>query len=478
MNPAELLVPALRWSAERGYSMESGSIDEALKLGVGGFIFFGGPADTVTELTQDLRKRSRGPLLIGADLERGAGQQFAGCTGLPPLAALGSLESETVMRNAGALTASEARGLGLNWVYAPDLDLDIEPENPIVGTRSIGRDPNVVARLGTAWIEGCQSHRVLACGKHFPGHGRTTRDSHAELPVVATAAAELEATDLVPFSAATRAGVASVMTAHVAFPALDPASGPATLSSPILRGVLRERLGFTGLVVTDALIMAGVQQGSERSASVQALAAGCDMLLYPADVRSVAAEIAAAIEDGTLHGDELERSIARRGEWAQWAAADPAEPAIAETGWAADVARRVVHAVRGSVKPLRGAIRVTIVDDDVGGPYPPPPREPFAATLARRGVQLVDEAAADSHVIALFGDIRAWKGRPGYSGAALERVQAALSDSQGEVVIVQFSHPRLAAAIPGAAPVVCAWGGESAMQVAAAEWLTGERGRN
>jgi beta-glucosidase-like glycosyl hydrolase len=478
VNPAELLVPALRWNAERGYSMESDSIDDALELGVGGFIFFGGPAGAVTELTRDLRKRSRSPLLIGADLERGAGQQFAGCTGLPPLAALGSLESETVMRNAGALTASEARGLGLNWIYAPDLDLDIEPENPIVGTRSIGHDPNIVARLGAAWIDGCQSHRVLACGKHFPGHGRTTTDSHAELPAVATAAGELEATDLVPFSAAARAGVASVMTAHVAFPALDPASGPATLSSPILRGLLRERLGFTGLVVTDALIMAGVQQGSERSASVQALAAGCDLLLYPAELRLVVAEITGAIRGGMLHGDELERSIARRREWAQWAAADPAEPAMVEIGWAADVARRVVYAVRGSVQPSLGSIRVTIIDDDVGGPYPPPSREPFTTTLARRGVQVVDGTTAEGHIIALFGDIRAWKGRPGYSDAALERVKAALSGSKGEVVIVQFSHPRLAAAIPGTAPVVCAWGGEAAMQVAAAEWLTGKRGRN
>src|SRR5206468_2566652 len=142
-----------------------------LELGVGGFIIFGGPAEQVASLTERIHAASALPLLIGADLERGAGQQFAGATPLPPLAAVASLESVEDIRRAASLTAREARSLGINWIYAPDCDLDIEPDNPIIGTRSFGEDPERVARYATAWIEGCQGEKALACAKHFPGHG-------------------------------------------------------------------------------------------------------------------------------------------------------------------------------------------------------------------------------------------------------------------------------------------------------------------
>jgi beta-glucosidase-like glycosyl hydrolase len=473
VNPAELLVPALRWNAERGFADQRDLIEEALELGAGGFIFFGGPASEVRDIIAELRTRSRVPLLIGADLERGAGQQFPGCTGLPPLAALGSLDDPEVMRAAGSLTASEARSLGINWVYAPVLDLDIEPDNPIVGTRAISGNPGLVAHLGRAWIEGCQGHHVLACAKHFPGHGRTTTDSHAELPVVSAGADALERTDLLPFAEAVDAGVAAVMTAHVSYPALDPQGGPATLSPAILRAILRQRLGFGGLIVTDALIMEGVLEGAtEATASVRALAAGCDLLLYPTDFRAVASEIQQAIADGLLDPAELKRSAGRRGEWAAWAADGPAQDAP-DVEWARTVACRVIHELRGAAPSIGDNVRLTVIDDDLGGPYPPPSRTPFIDALHERGVEIHrGEASMAVHVIALFGDIRAWKGRPGYSAAAIEQVRAAVSDTvESGIVLVQFSHPRLADALPENVPTVCAWGGEAAMQVAAAEWL-------
>jgi len=475
MNVAELLLPALRWDAERGYSAQRELIDDALELGVGGFIFFGGPASEVRALAGELRERSRVPLLLGADLERGAGQQFSGKTGLPPLAALGAIGDVEVMRRAAALTAREARELGINWVYAPVLDLDIEPDNPIVGTRAIGGDPGAVARLGAAWIEGCQSEHVLACGKHFPGHGRTTTDSHAELPVVDAAQGTLDREDLLPFRAAARAGVASLMTAHVAFPALDPSGAPATLSRPILRGLLREQLGFDGLIVTDALIMAGVrQQESEARASVKALAAGCDLLLYPEDVNGILAEIEASTAAGELDDAALERSAARRGEWARWAAEGDSRGSSADDQlFAEEIARRAVHVVQGEVPRLSSEVELTVVDDDLGGPYPPPSREPFSAALRELGVSVRKTGnGAPVHIVALFGDIRAWKGRPGYSPRALAEVRtAAGSGNAVSTVVVQFSHPRLASTLQLDTPIVSAWGGEAPMQRAAAAWL-------
>jgi beta-glucosidase-like glycosyl hydrolase len=471
-------MPAVRWQESGGYAGQRELIDRALKLGVGGFILFGGRTDDVRLLTRDLRERSRVPLLIASDLERGAGQQFAGATGLPPLAALGWLgETETVAR-AGALTAREARALGVNWVYAPVMDIDIEPANPIIGTRAFGSHPDVVARLGSAWIEACQAEGVLACAKHFPGHGRTTTDSHAELPIVRASREELEEADLRPFRAAIDAGVASIMSAHIAFPAIDPSGEPATLSAPILEGVLREQLGFDGLIVTDALIMAGVRQSSTGgTAEVRAVGAGCDLLLYPEDLEAVARELAAAVARGELKTERVERSIERRrSSIAKTEVSERQTSDEEDRAWATTLALRVVHLVQGDLPAVRDEIALTVIDDDVGGPYPPPSRKPFVGTLRKLGVTVVEGDANHSHLhlIALFGDVRAWKGRPGYSAGALKQVRNAVDAARrasARAVLIQFGHPRLADSIGVEIPIVSAWGGEATMQRAAASWL-------
>ena len=483
---ARLLLPAIRWDAERGYEPARAMIDLALERGVGGFILFGGKSDAVRELTADLRARSSFPLLIGADLERGAGQQFAGAIGLPPLAAIASLGDDDVLRAAAALTAREASTLGINWVYQPVCDLDIEPENPIVGTRSLGADPEKVAVAATSWIDACQSIGLLACAKHFPGHGRTTSDSHAELPVVNASAETLRETDLVPFEAAIEAGVAAVMTCHVAFPSLDPSGLPATLSPTILGEILRGDLGFPGLIVTDALIMEGVLGGGETVAVVKALAAGCDILLYPTDLAACIDAIEHALEAGELNRDAINLSLDRRKRWADWANAKrpPKKVSDDDALWADQLAERVVHRVRGDQFSIPEKLEVVVVDDDLGGPYPPPSRQPFVETLKHQGIEAAmadapSGSAGSAAVIALFGDIRSWKGRPGYSAKALDAVRAALAaadKAQQEAIVVQFSHPRLAGSIPGDTPVLCAWGGEAVMQRAAARVLSGMRG--
>ncbi|MEJ7809697.1 MAG: glycoside hydrolase family 3 N-terminal domain-containing protein [Gemmatimonadaceae bacterium] len=480
---AQLLVPALRWDSARGYEGQRDLIERGLTLGVGGFILFGGEQEAVRALTKELRQRSRVPLLIGADLERGAGQQFAGATGLPPLAAIAWLNDVDAIRKAARLTAREARTLGVNWDYAPVCDLDIVPENPIIGTRSLGSDPQRVAALATEWIAACQAEGVLACAKHFPGHGRTRVDSHAELPTVIASKRELMATDLVPFRAAIAAGVASMMTSHVAYPALDPSGAPATLSRELLHWLLRQQFKFDGLIVTDALIMEGIKVGhTEGEATVRAINAGCDLLLYPTDLEAVAAALERAVTDELLEEERVAQSVRRRLKWAQWASPpnEYRKPSATDVAWGAQLADRVVHLVRGEAPPAVVDADVIVVDDDVGGPYPPPSREPFLAALAAAGVNARRAESADtvdtrdsngrSVVVALFGDIRSWKGRPGYSAdtrAAVERACAAAR----QAVVVQFSHPRLAAEIAGARTVVSAWGGESAMQQAAARWL-------
>lgn len=476
----ELLLPALRWDAKTGYEKERPLIEQALELGVGGFALFGGEVEAVAKLTSELRERSKIALLIGSDLERGAGQQFQGATGLPPLAAIGFLDDVEAVRRAARISAREARAVGVNWIYAPVADVDLEPDNPIIGTRAFGENVARVGRDVAAWIEACQSEGVLACAKHFPGHGRTTSDSHATLPTVALDTEQLRATDMAPFRSAIAADVASVMSAHISFPALDPSGRPATLSPRILGDILRDELGFKGLVVTDAMIMEGVLGEGEARAAVSALLAGCDLLLYPTDLGAVAEAVQAALDSGELDAARIRASTERRTARARAAwQGKPDLPALGEDrAWAEELAQRVIHDVRGKVSGPLTAVDLTVVDDDIGGPYPPPSREPFVTELRARGA-CVDEpgekGAGATAVIALFGDIRSWKGRPGYSAASLDAVRAAAATARERkqvTVIVQFSHPRLAASIEADAPVVCAWGGESAMQQAAARWLT------
>ncbi|HEX2777964.1 MAG TPA: glycoside hydrolase family 3 N-terminal domain-containing protein [Gemmatimonadaceae bacterium] len=480
---AQHVVPRLTWSEERGFDASRELRERALALGVGGFVLGAAPQDDVRALTKELRTRSRHPLLIAADMERGAGQAFGGATGVPPLAALAALDDADAVRKAARLTAREARTLGVTWALAPVLDLDVDPANPIVGSRAFGGDPALVAKLGTIWIEACQQEGVLACAKHFPGHGRTVTDSHLERPAIRVTRHELMERDLVPFRAAIKAGVASMMTAHVAFPKLDPAGPPATLSMAIVRVLLRERLGFDGLVVTDALNMRALTSHStETDAAVAALFAGCDLVLMPTDLDACVAALTEAVADGTLDAELLLRSQRRRLKWAQWAAppSDWRRASTFDVASGNDLAERVITAVRGEVGALGATIELFVVDDDAGLEGAPP-RGTLAASLRGSGFGVRDPgplAAGATRVVALFGDVIGGKGRAGYSPEALVAVNRAVADAEREgrrAVVVQFGHPRLAAGIV-ADTVVTAWCGERAMQEAAARWLARRRG--
>ena len=470
-NVARLLLPALRWNADSGFGHCRDEVERGLRLGVGGFILFGGEAGAVRELTAELHRRAPYPLLVASDLERGAGQQFRGATPLPPAAAIGWLDEPATAERAGELTAREARALGVNWIYAPVADVDLEPENPIIGTRAFGTDPERVAEQVAAWVRGCARGGALSCAKHFPGHGRTVGDSHIERPCVYVPRAEME-DDLRPFRAATAAGVDSMMTAHVCYTALDPDGVPATLSPPILDGVLRGELGFGGLVVTDAIIMEGlVEDTTEARAAVRAVAAGCDLLLYPDDVEGVVAEVWAALEDGRLPAARVEEALGRIAAAADRVAGGPqGEWGLEEDRrWALATAVRTLRVIRGTPALPAGPVRLVEVEDDLGGPYPPYPRDAFPAALRAAGVELAEEGAP---LVAVYSDIRAWKGRPGISAAAQQRVRDIVAAAP-DATVVLFSHPRLAGELPTARNLLAAWGGEALMQEAVVARLTG-----
>ena len=491
---ARLLIPAVVADPNGRFEGARPAIMDALALGVGGFALYGGDQDAVRALTRELQQKSRIPLLIGADMERGAGQQFGGATGLPPLAAIAWLDDLEALRRAARLTAREARTMGVNWTFSPVCDLDLEAANPVLGTRVLGSDPERVGKLAVAWIEACQAEGVVACAKHFPGHGRTTADPHRELPVVATDRDTLHATDLAPFRAVIQGGVASMMAAHVSYPSLDPSGLPATLSRELLTWLLRQQMRYDGLLVADGLQMGAVLQlaDSEGDAAVRAIGAGCDVLLAPRDVAGTAEALERALADRRLDPVRVEQSVRRRLKWAQWAAPpnDWRRPIAADAAWGAQLADRVVHVARGAAPAIGGAIELVVVDDDAlattdGVPESAsrlPSREPLADTLRRAGVD-VRAAGADAgtmpRVVALFGEVRPWKGRAGYAPESLAAVRAACDEAVAAgrgVVVLQFDHPRLIGTIPGDAPIVCGWSGDRAMQQAVARWLLARRG--
>ncbi len=464
MTVGRLVLPALRWREETGFAHEVATIDEALGFGAGGFILFGGTAGAVRDLTTMLREQSGRPLLIAADLERGAGQQVLGLAELPPPLALASRGDDGVIRGAGLLTASQALGVGINWVLAPVADLDLAADNPIVQTRSFGADPAEAATAVANWVAGCEAGGAMACVKHFPGHGRTVRDSHDEVPVVAATLEELEAADLVPFRAAISAGVSAVMTAHVAFPALDPSGRPAT-RSPAILSLLRERLGHDGLIVSDALMMEGAMGGlGSGGAAVEALAAGVDLLLYPDDPGAAVRALDAAPDlGGRIDAALAQYELAlRRVEGAEAYSLDDL-PGSAEA-----LAHWLLSnpPARGTVPRLRAPVDLVVVDDDLGGRYPPSsPGDLVARALTERGVPV---GPGGSRLVLVLAEPRASKGRAGLGAASRERLEAT---GAGADLVVLFGHPRLVAEVPPGPPVLVAWHRQALMQHALARWI-------
>jgi beta-N-acetylhexosaminidase len=283
------------------------------KYHLGGLILFGGEALETAHFTNHFQKLARVPLLIASDLERGAGNQVTGATLFPPLMALGAADSEELAYEMGRVTAIEGRALGIHMTYAPVVDVNINPDNPIINTRSVGEEPEQVARITRAFIKSCQSHGMIATAKHFPGHGDTDQDSHSLLPVIRADEERLKQVELYPFQAAIEAGVESIMTAHLYLPALEPEEGlPATLSPRILSGLLRQQMGFKGLVVTDALEMRGITgYFGDEEAALRALKAGVDLLLLPPDPVRVIERLTLAVRTGELPLSRVEESLRR-----------------------------------------------------------------------------------------------------------------------------------------------------------------------
>ncbi len=266
-------------------------------------------------LLNRLQKMARTPLFVGADFERGASMRVNSTTAWPYSMAFGAAQDLAAVTQEGADTARDARAMGVNWLFAPVADVNNNPDNPIINIRSFGENPEQVASFVEAYIAGAHSDRknpVLVTAKHFPGHGDTTEDSHLALPRLDANRDRIEAVELVPFKKAIETGVDAVMTAHLNVPALEPDNIPATVSSKIITGVLRDELGFHGLVVTDAMDMQGLAAMFDSGeASVRAIEAGADVLLMPKRPEDAIRAVVAAVQKGRISRRRLDESVDR-----------------------------------------------------------------------------------------------------------------------------------------------------------------------
>ena len=262
-----------------------------------------------------MQRMAKIPLIVAGDFERGASMRVDGTTLFPHAMAFAAAGDPQATRYCGEITARDSRALGVHWVFFPVADVNNNPDNPIINIRSFGESPRVVAEHVRAFIQGSRTDpksRILTTAKHFPGHGDTAVDSHLEMPAIQSDRAHLESVEWVPFRAAIEASVDSIMTAHVAVPAIDPTNLPATLSPAIMTGVLRDELKFTGLIVTDALEMGGIAKGyAKGEAAVRALEAGADVLLMPPDPEAAIRAVVDAVKQGRLTAKRIDQSVAR-----------------------------------------------------------------------------------------------------------------------------------------------------------------------
>lgn len=377
------------------WELDNGTLRALLSEGVGGVILLGGSAAELRLRTRQLAAWSDQRLLLCADVEEGVGQRFEGASWLPPPLGLGHIHRRdpqaaiALAERYGSCTGREARALGLNWVLGPVCDVNNNPANPVINVRAWGEQPDVVAELAAAFIRGVQAEGVLACAKHFPGHGDTAEDSHLDLPVLPHTLERLEAIELPPFQRAIATGVAAVMTAHLLLPELDP-DRPATLSPAVLTHLLRHQLAFDGLVVTDALVMEAIAgRHGAGEAAVLALEAGADLVLMPADPWIAIEAIVAAVEQGRLSQERLRRSLERRQRALEHAWGDPDPlgsdpacplgplsngPADADRALASELLSRTLERQGGTLRRLRPGEGWTLVrvDGPLGCAFLPP----------------------------------------------------------------------------------------------------------
>jgi len=453
-----------------------------VREGIGGFILFGGDIEGTPRYLGELQRSAEIPLLISSDVERGLGQQLDGGTHFPSQRAVASAIKRRSKKDAQLLDEMldavriETRTAGIQAIFSPVVDVNNNPDNPIICTRAFGDDPEVVEWFGSRYIKGLQKPRgkerldLLACAKHFPGHGDTDQDSHSVLPVIRADKPRLNRVELPPFREAVRDGVGMVMVAHLLVPALDPAK-PTTFSKKTVTALLREGMEFDGLIVSDALDMGALAgEYSPGEVAVRAIEAGIDILLHPQDARITVNAVASAVEQGRLTRQRINESVARvLAAKQRLGMFDKERPPASQIDYkkhqqiAAEIANNAPSIVyeRKGVLPLDhdGGVACFILDDDSNresgdsfihslkdmvtnlSAIVLTPDSGMPASLVNDSIR-----GAGAVILAVFSRISASKGRSGISdrlrGMAMDILHTAKS-AGAKAVVISFDSPYI-----------------------------------
>ena len=516
---AQLVIP---WIPGGYASASDADFEELLgwvEEGLGGVSISIGVPDAYVAKLNRLQSRALVPLLVTSDFENGGpgmriNHSYAlpsllpqgGGTSFPPTMAFGAAGDEELAFEYGRITAEEARAVGVHWLFAPVLDVNSNPDNPVINTRSFGEDPETVGRLGAAFIRGARAGGALTTAKHFPGHGDTQTDSHIELPVIAADQDRLDRVELLPFGMAVDAGVDAVMTAHVAVPGVLGDARPATLSPHFMTDVLRGEMGFGGILFTDALRMGAITDGyGAGEAAVLALEAGSDVVLAPAGIGVTVDALTEAVESGRVSRDRIDLSVRRLLEAKarlglhEGALVDPAAVATrvgtAANRAAADrAAAASMNLVRDANKvlPLAPGSRVLSVtyarSDDLlaGRGFDATLRGLLAGAGALQAARVAPDtpwqvydsllSAArdmDAVIVGAYVPPRSGAGSVGVPAPFRTFVEGLNRIAGTGSAVISFGNPYLLSAFPGAGTYLAAWGSWEVSQNAAARAVAG-----
>ncbi len=507
---AQMVIP--RVEGDQLENAEYRSEMEALvREGVGGLILFKGDIANTPARLRELQKLSKVPLFITSDVERGLGQQLVGGTRFPSQRAVSSAISRRSKQDGTLLSQmldavrTETRAAGIHGVFSPVVDVNSNPNNPIICTRAFGDEPEIVEWFGRRYITQLQKHskdgrfEVLACAKHFPGHGDTDQDSHSVLPKISADRARLNRLDLPPFREAVKDGVGMIMVAHLLVPALD-ASKPTTFSKKTVTALLREGMAFEGLIVSDALNMSALfGEYTEEEIAVRAVEAGMDILLHPNDARVTINAVVAAVEQGRLTHQRIEESVSRiMNAKKRLGLFEPESAGKIEIDYerhrsiAREISRKALKIVSGNKKllPLKTeSAACFLLDDDAAGRG-----ETFFGSLQAKvvnfsGTKLTPDsdlsrehilekvAVADWVVLPIVSKISASKGRSGISLKLQETAHliiGAAKKAKKPAVVISFDSPYILEQFRTADMCIAGYDWMDEIQQAAVELLVGK----
>jgi beta-glucosidase-like glycosyl hydrolase len=438
------------------------NIDHYLALarkGVAGFIVFGGEIEALRKGINRLQEETSPSLLIMSDLEQGLGQQVKGGTLFPPAMALGSVDDVALVCEAFDQMVQEAAYVGINTILAPVLDINTNPRNPIISTRAFGENPEIVSELGSAMIKSIQNAGLMACGKHFPGHGNTGVDSHLSLPHIDKTISELEGFELEPFRHAIEEGIMMIMLGHLNVLSMSPSGIPVSISKEAVEH-LRNNMGFNGLIITDAMNMGAVGAYAENEASLMALKAGVNIILHPSDPEGLAQTIEGAASDFSIENLMGQRQ------------AIPKAHSQAKPSFNAGISDKITEKsiiIKGSLRPIKDPYIILLNDDEsekgtvfIEEMNKESPSLRHVVINAKWQAEALILSEEVDIIVCVFSSVKAYKG-----GTATWITQALEVFQESGAVLVSFGNPYLIDSFEGCARVYAWWGSEMAQRSAA-----------